>query len=274
MLLPGSLGPLLRTWGAAYADPQVPAAVAVVIPTILRPSLARALTSVFAQQFGGRIQVLIGIDQPQGSIDLLEATCALAPSNCLVQALYPGYSTSVRHGGLWAARDGGALRTILSYLANAPLIAYLDDDNWWGPNHLATLARAIEPVDWAFSLRWFVHPDSARPVCVDQWESVGPEAGIFRDRFGGFVDPNCLMIKRPNCDPVLPVWTMPLAGDPKGMSADRNVFAFLSKHRSHASTGEASVFYLLDPTDGLHPLRMQLMGEHYQTAGASGERVG
>ena len=266
MLLPGSLGPLLRTWGAAYADPQVPAAVAVVIPTILRPSLARALQSVFAQRFDGQIQILIGIDHPQGPMNLLEATCAAAPPNCLVQVLYPGYSTSVRHGGLWAARDGGALRTVLSYLANAPLIAYLDDDNWWGPDHLATLAQAIAPVDWAFSLRWFVHPETARPVCIDQWESVGPGAGIFRERFGGFVDPNCLMIKRASCDPVLPVWTMPLTGDTKGMSADRNVFAFLSKQRRCAGTGEASVFYLLDPTDGLHPLRTQLMGEHYHGA--------
>ena len=274
MLLPGSLGPLLRTWGAAYADPQVPAAVAVVIPTILRPSLARALQSVFAQRFDGQIQILIGIDHPQGPMNLLEATCAAAPPNCLVQVLYPGYSTSVRHGGLWAARDGGALRTVLSYLANAPLIAYLDDDNWWGPDHLATLAQAIAPVDWAFSLRWFVHPETARPVCIDQWESVGPGAGIFRERFGGFVDPNCLMIKRASCDPVLPVWTMPLTGDTKGMSADRNVFAFLSKQRRCAGTGEASVFYLLDPTDGLHPTRMQVMGGRYQNAAVAGERVG
>lgn len=262
------LGSLMRTWNAPGVDPQERAAIAVVIPTILRPSVVRALQSVFAQEFAGRVQILIGIDKPAGTMELLESTCALAPSHCCVQLLYPGYSTSVRHGGPWAARDGGTLRTILSYLANAPLIAYLDDDNWWGLRHLDSLARAIDPVDWAFSLRWFVHPDTARPVCVDQWESVGPDAGIFRERFGGFVDPNCLMIKREPCAAALPLWTIPLPGDEKAMSADRTVFNFLSRERKFATSGAATCFYVVDPTDGLHPLRLQAMGTRYQEAGA------
>jgi hypothetical protein len=266
MSSPDWAGPLLPTWGAPDADLQVQFAVAVVIPTTLRPTLARALTSVFAQEFGGRVQILIGIDKPQGSMQMLEAICRTAPSHCVVQALYPGYSTSVRHGGLCDARDGGALRSILSYLANAPLIAYLDDDNWWGPRHLASLARVIQPVDWAFSWRWYVHPDTARPICVDQWESVGPEAGVYA-HCGGFVDPNCLMIKRTRCAPVIPCWTVPLLGDEHGMSADRVVFEYLRRNRNGAGTGEATVFYMLNPDDGLHPLRLEQMGEEYQRCG-------
>ena len=257
----------LRTWGGSHANLQEQAAVAVVIPTLLRPTLARALTSVFAQEFGGRVQILIGIDQPQGSMEMLEAVCRTAPSHCVVQALYPGYSTSVRHGGLCDACDGGALRTILSYLANAPLIAYLDDDNWWGPQHLASLARAIEPVDWAFSLRWFVHPRTAVPICIDEWDSVGLGAGIFVN-CGGWVDPNCLMIKRTTCAPVIPWWTVPFPTDERGLSADRLVFDYLRRHRKCAGTGEASTFYVLNPTDGLHPMRVELMGDAYEKAGA------
>lgn len=268
MASPDSAGPLLPTWGAADADLQVQFAVAVVIPTTLRQTLARALTSVFAQEVNGRVQILIGIDKPQGSMEMLEAICRTAPSHCVVQALYPGYSTSVRHGGLCDARDGGALRTILSYMANAPLIAYLDDDNWWGPQHLASLARAIQPVDWAFSSRWYVHPDTARPICVDQWESVGPEAGVYA-HCGGFVDPNCLMIKRTRCAPVIPCWTVPLLGDEHGMSADRVVFEYLRRNRNGAGTGEATAFYMLNPDDGLHPLRLEQMGEDYQRCGLS-----
>ncbi len=263
---------LLRTWNASGTDLQAQSAVAVVMPTILRPSLARALASVFAQEVAGRVQLLIGIDKPQGSIEMLEAICRMAPSHCVVQALYPGYSTSVRHGGLCDARDGGALRTILSYMANAPLIAYLDDDNWWGPRHLATLARAIAQVDWAFSLRWFVHPETARPICIDQWESIGPGGGGVYENSGGWVDPNCLMIKRVSCAQVLPCWTVPLPGDQHGMSADRVVFEYLRRHRKYAGTGEASAFYVLDPADGLHPMRLELMGDAYRES--SGERVG
>ena len=37
-------------------------AVAVIIPTTLRPELCRAVRSVFAQDFPGSVQILIGID--------------------------------------------------------------------------------------------------------------------------------------------------------------------------------------------------------------------
>jgi hypothetical protein len=268
MTTANSAAPLLPTWASSGTDLQEQAAVAVVIPTMLRPSLVRALTSVFAQEFDGRIQILVGIDKPQGSIEMLDATGRMAPSHCVVQALYPGYSTSVRHGGLCDACDGGALRTILSYMANAPLIAYLDDDNWWGPRHLATLARAIEPVDWAFSLRWFVHPSTERPICIDAWESVGPGGGVYENS-GGWVDPNCLMIRRTRCAPVIPWWTVPLPGDQNGMSADRLVFDYLRRNRKSAGTAEASAFYTLDPNDGLHPMRLELIGEAYEKAGAA-----
>jgi hypothetical protein len=260
--------PMLKTWCAGDADLQAQAAVAVVIPTILRPTLARALTSIFAQHFDGRIQVLVGIDQPQGSPDMLDSVCRAAPSHVVVQALYPGYSTSVRHGGLCAAWDGGALRTILSYMANAPLIAYLDDDNWWAPQHLSTLAHAIQPVDWAFAQRWFVHPETTRPVCIDAWESIGLDAGVY-ENCGGWVDPNCLMIKRTACAPVIPWWTVPLSGDGNEMTADRLVFDYLRRNRKSAGTNEASVFYTLDPADGLHRMRLELIGDAYRDAGAA-----
>jgi hypothetical protein len=86
----------------SYGDPatlQSPADVAVVTATILRPSLVRAVQSVFAQRFPGRIQMLIGLDALFGSPELLDQACANRPPNVVVQALYPGYSTSVRHGG-------------------------------------------------------------------------------------------------------------------------------------------------------------------------------
>lgn len=256
----------LRTWGAPPHGLQEQAAVAVVIPTVLRPSLARALTSVFAQEFGGRVQVLVGIDAPQGSMEVLEATCRLAPSHYTVQAFYPGYSTSVRHNGMWDSPAGGALRTILSYLANAPVIAYLDDDNWWGPRHLATLTRAIEPVDWAFSLRWFVHPATARPICIDQWESVGPGAGRFLQEFDGFVDPNCLMIKTKRCAPTFSWWPIPLPGDPRGAGSDRHVFDVLRRMGQWAGTGEPTAFYVIDPADAMHRERLQWIGNAYLEA--------
>jgi len=255
----------LRTY--ADSDLQPPMDAAVVIPTVLRPHLRQALTSIFTQRFPGRIHVLVGIDTHQGDLTPIEAACALRPSHCTVQVLWPGYSTSTRHGGVMAVGDGGALRAMLTLLANSPYVAYLDDDNWWDPDHLRTLRIAIAEADWAYSLRWFVHPHSRRPICVDVWESVGPGRGIFNQRFGGFVDTNSLMINKLACPHAVQMWNFPLPGDQSMMSADRNVFAFLAKHHRCKGTDRPTVFYELDDRDGLHPTRLQLMGAAYDEAG-------
>ena len=110
--------------------------IAVVIPTTLRDSLERALDSIFKQDLDGRIQILIGIDKSRENRKKLKEMCTAQPANCVTTILDLGYSTSVKHGGIKMARDGGGLRTALSYLANSRYIAYLDDDNWWAVSHL------------------------------------------------------------------------------------------------------------------------------------------
>ena len=257
----------LTTYAHPGAALQQPFDAAVVMPTIVRPEVAQALASIFAQNFPGRIQVLLGIDVPRGDPSLIGAACAPRPANCVVQVLYPGYSTSGRHGGLCEAWDGGALRTLLSYLANSRLVAYLDDDNWWAPDHLRLLAEAIRDRDYAYSMRWFVHPRTGRLVARDDWESLGPGRGVYASLFGGFIDPNCLMINKTRCPDVLPLWTKPLRGDPKAMSADRSVFTALAQNCKGAFVERPTVHYRMDPTDDMHNERLTVMADAYKAAG-------
>lgn len=257
----------LRTYADADIDLQVPMDAAVVIPTVLRPTLSQAVRGVFAQRFQGRIHILIGIDNIRGDLAMIDAICAARPPHCVVQVFWPGYSTSTRHGGLTPSGDGGALRSVLTYLANSPYVAYLDDDNWWDPEHLCQMRRAMADAEWTFALRWFVHPDTRRPICVDIWESVGPGQGLFNESFGGFVDPNCLMINKVACPQAPQLWNFPLERDP--MSADRNVFAFLKMRHKPRGTGQPTVFYTLNSNDGLHKVRLRLMGAAYDEAGKS-----
>ena len=245
-----------RTTGEGNLAPYK---VAVVMPTILRPTLMRAARSVFGQDIPGRCQLLIGIDKAVGDFSIITELMSLCPDNWTVTVLNLGYSTSVRHGGLHLAKDGGALRTILSYAAHSRYVAYLDDDNWWAPNHLTGLFVAIQERDYAYSLRWFVDQSTNQPLVVDQWESVGPARGMYRDQFGGFIDPNTLMIDKTRCEDVLPWWSRPLLGDKKGMSADRHVFHALQKKHQGFATNKPTCFYVMDPNDGLHPLRLRLI---------------
>lgn len=245
---------------------QQPFDVAVVMPTVVRQTLPRALASILNQDFGGRIQALIGVDQRRAPLEPLIGALARLPQRRVVSLFDPGYSTSVRHGGLHPATDGGVLRCVLTYLANARYVAYLDDDNWWGLDHLGRMRQAIEGKAWAFSLRCFTHPETQRPVAIDDWESVGPDRGFYAKNFGGWVDPNCLMIDKLVCEPVIRRWALPLRIDSSGLSSDRNVFRALRRY-PYGETRAVTVFYQLNPKDTTHPHRMTRFKDAYEQAG-------
>ena len=240
---------------------QPPFDAAVITPTILRPELTRAIRSVFAQKDVRRIQILVGIDQSDSPRTVLEDVGREIPDNCVLSIFDLGYSTSARHGGVHEAYDGGSLRTALSFLANSRYIAYLDDDNWWGKDHLATMLQAIEGKDWAYSLRWYVDPATGQPITIDRWESIGPGRGAYNGKLGGWADPNTLMIDKLRCPDVLPCWSAPVPNEPTKMSADRRVFDALRSRYVWGETMRPSCFYTIDPNDPAHEHRQKWIEE-------------
>lgn len=219
---------------------QTPFDVGIVMVTVVRPTLAQAVRSVFAQRFGGRIQVLIGIDRWSGERADVAQLIGESPSHVTVTTLDLGYSTSQRHGGLYPSGYGGALKTILSYAANSRYVMYLDDDNWYAPDHVATMLKAIAGKPWAFSLRHFIDADSGDLLCPDTWESLGPGRGVYGETQGGFVDTNCFFIDKLACNDVFPEWAMTrFAG---GTGGDRQILEKL-RGRPWGTNGAHSVFY-------------------------------
>jgi hypothetical protein len=221
--------------------------VAVLIPTVLRKSLGRAVRSVFKQDIEGKVQIIVGVDIARGSRDLLAKLKRECPTNMALHVIDMEFSTSRRNGGLYPTYGGGALRTIMSYAAKARYVAYLDDDNWWAPSHLRDLLRVIRGKDWAFSYRWYVDPETLKPLCVDKWESVGPGKGVYKKRFNGFVDTNCLMIDKLACHWLLPAWCIPLMKSGEG--EDRLIFKKLHTKHEWACTNAATTFYVYRPDD-------------------------
>jgi hypothetical protein len=240
-------------------DLQTPFDAAVVVPTVLRPSLLRAVRSVYAQKGAGRVQVLIGVDAPLGDAVVLDVLRRERPDHVALTVVDPGYSTSARHGGVHGAYDGGALRGVLTLLANSRRVAYLDDDNHWADDHLRSLQDAITGDVWAYALRCFVNPLTNAVVCTDEWESVGPGRGVYAKAFGGFVDPNCLMVDKVACPAVAAEWTRPLYDGGQRDSADRCVFDRLRRETPGAATGRVSVFYTLPEIDADGAQRLALI---------------
>ncbi|NKB57952.1 MAG: methyltransferase domain-containing protein [Alphaproteobacteria bacterium] len=242
---------------------QAPFDVAVIIPTVLRDTLMRAVRSVFTQEWPGRVQILIGVDVAQGDRDMLRQLGAECPDRMALTIFDPGYSTAQVHGGIYHNAFSGSLRTVLSYAANSRRLAYLDDDNWWAPHHLSDLLLAIDGFDWAFSHRWYVDAGTQEPFCVDDFESVGPGRGIYAEKLGGFVDANCLMIDKTKCHWALPNWSIPML--PDGSGEDRNVFSALVKQHAVAWTRRPSVYYVINPDSGVQPIREKIFAERGYT---------
>lgn len=226
-------------------DPQLPAQVAVVIPTILRPCIVAALESVYRQTFGGRIQLMIGVDKAAGPAADLEAALARRPDHVSAIVLTLPFSTSVRHGGIHPATDGGSLRSILSFMANTRYVAYLDDDNSWEPDHLAAVMQAVQGKAWAYSLRMLIDETTGQELGVDRWDSVGPDAGRFAPD-GGMVDPNCLLVDKVALARAFGRWS-----EGPGVASDRSFFAGI-KHTPHGRVDRATVRYGIRPTNVMH----------------------
>ena len=87
---------------------QEPFDAALVVATIMRPSLAQALRSIFQQSFHGRTQIVLGVDKAVGDRGFLDAVLKGRPSHQALTLLDLGYSTARPNGGLhpdpWAAR--------------------------------------------------------------------------------------------------------------------------------------------------------------------------
>jgi glycosyltransferase involved in cell wall biosynthesis len=229
------------------APAQTPSDVAVVMPTLLRPELPRALRSIYDQDFKGRIQIMIGVDVAQGELDDYESVFAERPDNVSILIITLPYSTSTRHGGLHAPKDGGSLRTILGYAANARYVAFLDDDNTYLPNHISALHGVIEGRVWASGQRILVDQDTDEHLAVDIWDSVGPDRGRFKDN-GGFIDPNCLMVDKMRVGVAFAQWSRG-----PGVTSDRAFFRALAGGK-YTMVMTPTVLYRLRKTNMMRDL--------------------
>jgi len=235
---------------------------AVVITSCLRPTLTRAVRSIFRQDFAGSLHVVIGVDLAADNQAVRDAARAAlsqlleeCPAHCRLTVIDPGYSTARKRGGLYSNSSGGVMPTVLTLAADSRYVAYLDDDDWYGPEHITTLLDAVRGRAWGFSLSWYVNPANAEPMCIDVLESAGPGRGAYRAALGGFVRPSCLMVDQMQCAEFLHHWSLAATNEDRG--ADRRIFHLLASRRpGWGESGVASVFYTLTPTDVNHAQRL------------------
>lgn len=163
--------------------------VTVITPTTGAPYLRQAIESVKNQTYDN-IQHLIVVDgQPKGRVIAREY-----PHIDLIDLPYPTGLDRFNGHRIYGASV---------YLAKGDLVCFLDEDNYFDPNHIESLVKVMEkPNDWAFSLRKIVDKDN-NYVCNDDCESLGKWESCIGDFF---VDVGCFFLPKLLAIQLSPIW--------------------------------------------------------------------
>lgn len=202
--------------------------VAVVTATVGRDSLRQTIESVKAQTYPCRHYVFL---------DGIKETTFQGEANIPV----PGVEycmLPVKTGGN-GMMNGGILAAS-AYLVQEDLICWLDDDNWFEPNHIQSLIDAKGDKPYAYSLRKLVEPDG-QFFDSDDFESLGP--------YSGFIDLNCYLMDRRLAVQIAPAWYNTTG---ELMVGDRYVYKLLDQNKiPFGCNGQYTVNYRLNPNRDL-----------------------
>jgi hypothetical protein len=126
-----------------------------------------------------------------------------------------------------------------SFLVNADIIIYLDEDNFLEKNHVDKMVKKIEEgYDWVYSLRRIVNK-KGEFLCEDNCESLGKWPVYFNDKVH-HIDTSCFAIRRDIAVHIGHAWY-------GQWGADRQFFSALSKHFTKFDcTNSYTVNYRLD----------------------------
>jgi glycosyltransferase involved in cell wall biosynthesis len=201
--------------------------VAVVTPTIASEHLQQCMASVEAQTYPNLVHYLFADGR-----DCVDAVGRVSAGKTRVRTV----KLEENVGNGWY---GHRVYAACSFLVNAEVICYLDEDNWLEPTHVETLVTRIEAgSDWAYSLRK-IHDKAGTYICDDDCESLGQWPVFFDDRVF-LIDTSSFAVKRDAAVDVGHAWY-------SQWGADRRFFAALkARYGNFACTNAYTLCYRLN----------------------------
>jgi len=144
--------------------------VAVVTPTVGAKHLEQCVQSVQKQTYKNLTHyVFVDGNQFLESVDKFTTGYPNVKHVCLEENVGKGWY-------------GHRVYAACSFLVNADVICYLDEDNWVDVHHVEDLVNVLqEGNDWAYSLRK-IYDKEGKFLCEDNCESLGKWPVHFDDR--------------------------------------------------------------------------------------------
>ena len=201
--------------------------VTVITPTTGAPCVRQALDSVKNQTYDN-IQHLVVVDgQPKGRVIAKEY-----PHIDLVDLPYATGKDQYNGHRIYGA---------MTYIANGELLCFLDEDNWYEPNHIESLVDVISKGNkWAYSLRKIVSQDGEY-ICNDDCESLGKWTSVINDKF---IDVNCFMIPKAAALGFSPYWYRRARHPQEQPEVDRILSPFMMQNLPEFDTnGQYTINY-------------------------------
>jgi glycosyltransferase involved in cell wall biosynthesis len=207
----------------------------VITPTTGAPQLLECARSVQAQTYR-RLRHLVVVDGPAFAASARRVLRAVRGRRVPVDVLQLPRNTG---GRTWM---GHRIYASVPHLVDEDLVLFLDEDNWYDPDHVAALASAVRRggLDWAYSLRKITDRDG-NLIAPDDCESLGrwPIWRVAGKAPRYLVDTSCCAVRREVLIRVCWAWHQP-------RGADRVVTQLLRDHfRRHGCSGRYSLNYRL-----------------------------
>lgn len=201
--------------------------VAVVTPTIGSEHLSKCIESVDNQTYENLTHYVFvdGLEHSYKAVKQMEGASKIRTIH-LEENVGKGWY-------------GHRVYAACSFLVNADVIVYLDEDNFFEPCHVEKMVRKLEEGnDWVYSLRKIVDKDGEF-LCEDNCESLGKWPVFFDDKVH-HIDTSCFAIRRDVAVRIGHAWY-------GQWGADRQFFGALKDNfRRFDCTNEYTLNYRLD----------------------------
>jgi len=201
--------------------------VAVVTPTIASEHLKKCIDSVDKQTYEDIVHYIF-IDGCQYEPKAREILVGSSKTRMI--------ELEENVGKGWY---GHRVYAACSFLVNADVICYLDEDNFLEPNHIETVVKKLqEGNDWVYSLR-NIYDKEGKFLCEDNCESLGKWPVYFNPEVQ-HIDTSCFAIRRDISVRVGHSWY-------GQWGADRQFFGALKKYfPKYDCTNQYTTNYRLD----------------------------
>jgi len=214
--------------------------ILVITPTTGSPELVDAIKSV-QNQTNKIVEHLLVVDGVRFSerVDITLQDAGIKTSGKLRRLDLPFNTGS---GGFYGHR----IMAGFGHLINHDYVLFLDQDNWFEPDHVDSLISIIEnkKLDWAYSLRQIFDKDK-NYLTPDNCESLGMWPA-WVDENAYLIDTSSYCFKTSFYRQVCHIWDY-------GWGGDRRFYTILKdhiKHTNYGCTGDHSLNYRLGGNEG------------------------